>query len=86
MELENQGGGGTALNHWEKRILGVRTSTMHTCVWITFLSYPLFPSFPPFSLSLSCLPSLLQNEAMTGQFTFNPVFSRITFAALEDSG
>ena len=27
-----------------------------------------------------------QNEAMTGQLTFNPVFSRITFAALEDSG
>ena len=35
---------------------------------------------------LPTLPSLLQNEAMTGQFTFNPVFSRITFAALEDSG
>ena len=29
---------------------------------------------------------LLQNEAMTGQFTFGPVFSNITFAALEDSG
>lgn len=27
-----------------------------------------------------------QNEAMTGQLTFNPVFSRFTFAALEDSG
>lgn len=28
----------------------------------------------------------LQNEAMTGVFTFNPVFSNITLAALHDSG
>lgn len=48
VELENQGGGGTAINHWEKRIFG--------------------------------------SEAMTGQFTFNPGFSRMTFALLEDTG
>ncbi|XP_065832191.1 leishmanolysin-like peptidase [Oscarella lobularis] len=29
---------------------------------------------------------LLENEAMTGTFTQNPVFSEITFALLEDSG
>ena len=27
-----------------------------------------------------------QNEAMTGVFDFNPVFSRLTLAVLEDSG
>lgn len=27
-----------------------------------------------------------QNEGMTGVLTFGPVFSRLTFAALEDSG
>jgi leishmanolysin-like peptidase len=48
VELENQGGEGTALQHWEKRMLG--------------------------------------NEAMTGVFDFNPVFSRLTLAVLEDSG
>ncbi|XP_062908505.1 leishmanolysin-like peptidase isoform X6 [Mobula hypostoma] len=48
MELENQGGVGTELNHWEKR--------------------------------------LLENEAMTGSHTQNRVFSRLTLAALEDTG
>ncbi|XP_041057542.1 leishmanolysin-like peptidase isoform X1 [Carcharodon carcharias] len=48
MELENQGGMGTELNHWEKR--------------------------------------LLENEAMTGSHTQNRVFSRLTLAALEDTG
>ncbi|XP_032880482.1 leishmanolysin-like peptidase isoform X1 [Amblyraja radiata] len=48
MELENQGGIGTELNHWEKR--------------------------------------LLENEAMTGSHTQNRVFSRLTLAALEDTG
>lgn len=48
VELENQGGSGTAGSHWEERILG--------------------------------------NEAMTGVFTFNPVFSRLTFASLKDTG
>lgn len=48
-ELEDQGGDGTALTHWEKR--------------------------------------LFQNEAMTGTVhTQDPVYSRITFALLEDSG
>ena len=48
-ELEGQGGDGTALTHWEKRIF--------------------------------------QNEAMTGTVhTENPVYSRLTFALLEDSG
>eukprot|EP00095_Tigriopus_kingsejongensis_P010307 maker-scaffold148_size310697-snap-gene-2.12 protein:Tk10307 transcript:maker-scaffold148_size310697-snap-gene-2.12-mRNA-1 annotation:"conserved hypothetical protein" len=48
-ELEDQGGDGTALTHWEKRIF--------------------------------------QNEAMTGTVhTQNPVYSRMTFALLEDSG
>ena len=48
-ELEDQGGDGTALTHWEKRIF--------------------------------------QNEAMTGTVhTKNPVYSRLTFALLEDSG
>lgn len=47
-ELEDQGGEGTALTHWEKRIL--------------------------------------ENEAMTGQHTQSPAFSRITLALMEDSG
>lgn len=48
-ELEDQGGDGTALTHWEKR--------------------------------------LFQNEAMTGTVhTANPIYSRMTFAILEDSG
>ena len=29
---------------------------------------------------------VLQNEAMTGQITQNPAFSRLTLAVLEDSG
>ncbi|KAL4708348.1 hypothetical protein ACJJTC_016450 [Scirpophaga incertulas] len=47
-ELEDQGGDGTHLTHWEKRVF--------------------------------------ENEAMTGTHTQNSVFSRITFAALEDTG
>ncbi|CAH0698245.1 unnamed protein product [Spodoptera exigua] len=47
-ELEDQGGDGTALTHWEKRIF--------------------------------------ENEAMTGTHTQNSVFSRITFALMEDTG
>ncbi|XP_077284590.1 leishmanolysin-like peptidase, invadolysin isoform X2 [Arctopsyche grandis] len=47
-ELEDQGGEGTALTHWEKRIM--------------------------------------ENEAMTGTHTQNPVFSRITLALMEDTG
>lgn len=47
-ELENQGGEGTALAHWEKR--------------------------------------LFENEAMTGVFTQNTVFSRVTLALMEDTG
>ena len=47
-EIENQGGAGTELTHWEKR--------------------------------------LFENEAMTGTYTQNPVFSRITLALMEDTG
>ncbi|CAH2065123.1 unnamed protein product, partial [Iphiclides podalirius] len=47
-ELEDQGGDGTALTHWEKRVF--------------------------------------ENEAMTGTHTQNSVFSRVTFAMLEDTG
>ncbi|XP_073966787.1 leishmanolysin-like peptidase, invadolysin isoform X3 [Choristoneura fumiferana] len=47
-ELEDQGGDGTALTHWEKR--------------------------------------LFENEAMTGTHTQNSVFSRLTFALMEDTG
>ncbi|XP_068627236.1 leishmanolysin-like peptidase [Battus philenor] len=47
-ELEDQGGDGTALTHWEKRVF--------------------------------------ENEAMTGTQTQNSVFSRITFAMMEDTG
>ena len=40
-----------------------------------------------FSLCMNLFPiSISQNEAMTSQLTFNPVFSPFTFAALEDSG
>ncbi|KAG7306622.1 hypothetical protein JYU34_007995, partial [Plutella xylostella] len=46
-ELEDQGGDGTALTHWEKR--------------------------------------LFENEAMTGTHTQNSVFSRLTFALMEDT-
>ncbi|XP_049884128.1 leishmanolysin-like peptidase isoform X1 [Pectinophora gossypiella] len=47
-ELEDQGGDGTALTHWEKRVF--------------------------------------ENEAMTGTHTQNSVFSRISFAMMEDTG
>lgn len=47
-EIENQGGLGTELTHWEKR--------------------------------------LFENEAMTGTYTQNPVFSRLTLALMEDTG
>ena len=47
-ELENQGGEGTALAHWEKR--------------------------------------LFENEAMTGVFTQNAAFSRVTLALMQDTG
>lgn len=47
-ELENQGGKGTELAHWEKR--------------------------------------LFENEGMTGIFTQNSVFSRLTLALMEDTG
>ncbi|XP_050360063.1 leishmanolysin-like peptidase isoform X3 [Nymphalis io] len=47
-ELEDQGGDGTALTHWEKRVF--------------------------------------ENEAMTGTHTQNSVFSRVTFAMMEDTG
>ncbi|KAK0059365.1 leishmanolysin-like peptidase [Biomphalaria pfeifferi] len=47
-ELEDQGGNGTAVTHWEKRIF--------------------------------------ENEAMTGTYTHNSIFSRITFAMMEDTG
>ncbi|XP_032242043.1 leishmanolysin-like peptidase isoform X2 [Nematostella vectensis] len=47
-EIENQGGTGTELTHWEKR--------------------------------------LFENEAMTGTYTQNPVFSRLTLALMEDTG
>lgn len=66
VELEDQGGTGTAGQHWEKRVLGVSE-------WVE-------------SGRGLGLRFVAQNEAMTGQVTFNPVFSRFTFAALEDSG
>lgn len=47
-ELENQGGDGTALAHWEKRIF--------------------------------------ENEGMTGIYTQNSAFSRLTLALMEDTG
>ncbi|EDO33070.1 predicted protein, partial [Nematostella vectensis] len=47
-ELENQGGPGTELAHWEKRVF--------------------------------------ENEGMTGAFTQNAVFSRVTLALMEDTG
>ena len=37
----------------------------------------------PLALSLPPIP---QNEAMTGVFDFNPIFSRLTLAVLQDSG
>eukprot|EP00731_Ephydatia_muelleri_P023569 Em0015g1152a len=48
VELDNQGGTGTAISHWEKRLLG--------------------------------------NELMTGILTFNPLFSNLTLAVLQDTG
>lgn len=47
-ELENQGGNGTVLAHWEKRVF--------------------------------------ENEGMTGVFTQNSAFSRLTLALMEDTG
>lgn len=42
-------------------------------------------------MTSSTLPSIslyhwVQNEAMTGVFTFDPVFSRLSLAVMEDSG
>lgn len=71
MELENQGGTGTELNHWEKRLLEVTA----LFIWPFLYTPPL-----PHLLWLS------QNEAMTGSHTQNRVFSRLTLALLEDSG
>jgi len=47
-ELEDQGGSGTALSHWEKRIF--------------------------------------MNDYMTGEASYNPVFSQLTLALFRDSG
>ena len=68
VELENQGGSGTAMDHWEQRILGVSAT-------IESINY-----------NKSIINVFVQNEAMTGVFTFNPVFSNLTLAALYDSG
>ena len=45
------------------------------------------------AFSLPCVAShpiplslVMQNEAMTGVFTFDPVFSRLSLAVMEDSG
>lgn len=70
VELEDQGGLGTAMDHWEKRLLGVSLFVC-ACVWEECHDHAMMH---------------MQNEAMTGQLTFNPVFSRFTFAAFEDSG
>lgn len=70
MELENQGGTGTELNHWEKRLLEVRPPSCSS----SSLS------------SSSSRAAPLQNEAMTGSHTQNRVFSRLTLAIMEDSG
>ena len=32
VELENQGDSGTALQHWEKRVLGVSSVRVYVCV------------------------------------------------------
>nr|XP_043874736.1 leishmanolysin-like peptidase isoform X1 [Solea senegalensis] len=70
MELENQGGTGTELNHWEKRLLEVQEPDSRvSCV----------------SLGCKCV-LFCQNEAMTGSHTQNRVFSRLTLAIMEDSG
>ena len=65
VELENQGGTGTMISHWEKRLLGVRVMVPRP---------------------LAALLILHQNELMTGVLTFNPLFSVLTLAALQDSG
>ena len=71
VELENQGGPGTAMDHWEQRILGV-SATIELII-LQQQEYNIIFLF-------------IQNEAMTGVFTFNPVFSNLTLAALYDSG
>lgn len=75
MELENQGGTGTELNHWEKRLLEVWTCPS--------LSERPNTGLCPHTTPLCLLP---QNEAMTGSHTQNRVFSRLTLAIMEDSG
>lgn len=75
MELENQGGTGTELNHWEKRLLEVGAFSL-LCS----------EKQPNFFLLLMILWDCLQNEAMTGSHTQNRVFSRLTLAIMEDSG
>lgn len=42
MELENQGGMGTELNHWEKRLLEVSADSRTEGVWERLLPLPLF--------------------------------------------
>lgn len=78
MELENQGGTGTELNHWEKRLLEVE--------FYTILSNPLLMVGVFFYLKYKIFFFVFQNEAMTGSHTQNRVFSRLTLAIMEDSG
>ncbi|XP_023192637.1 leishmanolysin-like peptidase isoform X1 [Xiphophorus maculatus] len=80
MELENQGGTGTELNHWEKRLLEVRTFSP------TPLRFTKRQTNPTCSFLLVIPHDSLQNEAMTGSHTQNRVFSRLTLAIMEDSG
>ena len=76
LEIENQGGTATAGSHWEKRITEVGGCVLCVgvwCVWCVCVYHSVVLPVP-------------QNEAMTGQITQNPAFSRLTLAVLEDSG
>ena len=67
MELENQGGSGAVMSHWDKRLLGVRCSVSKT-------NCSLF------------IPTLMQNELMTGGDANGAKLSILTLALLQDTG
>ena len=73
VEVENQGGPGTAMSHWERRLLGVIYFATHS-----YLS----------GIIWSMVYCSLQNEGMTGFAiaVFKRPISKITFGLLQDSG
>ncbi|KAL4702401.1 hypothetical protein ACJJTC_002241 [Scirpophaga incertulas] len=96
-ELEDQGGDGTHLTHWEKRVFEVSKTGVHRAspeelvirTRIRRLKLSLVgrlersPNLPSWHIGAVVA---MRTRRCTGTHTQNSVFSRITFAALEDTG